>query len=76
MRLSLNVTNYSWPGADALADELDDVARAADAGGLDTLWINDHLLQAEPDTGRIAAGGHANRDGQLIQGRLDAGHGL
>jgi len=51
MRLSLNVTNYGWPGApDALADGLDDVARAADAGGLDTLWVNDHLLQAEPGT--------------------------
>jgi alkanesulfonate monooxygenase SsuD/methylene tetrahydromethanopterin reductase-like flavin-dependent oxidoreductase (luciferase family) len=51
MRLSLNVTNYSWPGtADTLADELDDVARTADAGGLDTLWVNDHLLQAEPGT--------------------------
>ncbi|HEY7173276.1 MAG TPA: LLM class F420-dependent oxidoreductase, partial [Micromonosporaceae bacterium] len=51
MRISLNVTNYSWPsGAGDIADHLDRVARIADAGGLDTVWVSDHLLQAEPGT--------------------------
>src|SRR5215475_5718747 len=51
MRLSVNLTNYSWPGTvDRLRHELDGVARAADEGGIDTLWVNDHLLQAEPGT--------------------------
>jgi alkanesulfonate monooxygenase SsuD/methylene tetrahydromethanopterin reductase-like flavin-dependent oxidoreductase (luciferase family) len=49
MRISANVTNYSWPeGPAGLARQLTDLARAAEAGGLDTLWINDHLLQADP----------------------------
>lgn len=51
MRLSVNMTNYSWPGGtERLSHELDGVARAADDGGIDTLWVNDHLLQAEPGT--------------------------
>jgi F420-dependent oxidoreductase-like protein len=49
MKISLNVTNYSWPGgAAATARALGEVAMAADSGGLDTLWVNDHLLQADP----------------------------
>jgi alkanesulfonate monooxygenase SsuD/methylene tetrahydromethanopterin reductase-like flavin-dependent oxidoreductase (luciferase family) len=49
MRLSLNVTNYSWPGgATAQADELGRVVRDADAAGLDTVWVSDHLIQADP----------------------------
>ena len=49
MRTSLSVTNFSWPGGPAgLAASLADVAVAADEGGLDTLWVNDHLLQADP----------------------------
>jgi F420-dependent oxidoreductase-like protein len=47
MRLSLNLTNYSWP--DALGDQLRRVVRAADEGGLDTVWVPDHLLQADPN---------------------------
>jgi F420-dependent oxidoreductase-like protein len=51
MRLSLNLTNYSWPaGAGGLASELLRVARAADSAGLDTVWLSDHLLQAEPNS--------------------------
>jgi F420-dependent oxidoreductase-like protein len=46
MRISLNVTNYSYPGD--LTAELTRAARAADQGGLDTVWVSDHLLQAEP----------------------------
>jgi F420-dependent oxidoreductase-like protein len=49
MRLSLNITSYSWPGgAEALGPELARVCRAADAAGFDTVWVADHLIQADP----------------------------
>jgi F420-dependent oxidoreductase-like protein len=49
MRLSLNITNYSWPdGTTALAAGLARVVRAADARGIDTVWLSDHLIQADP----------------------------
>lgn len=51
MRLSLNITDFSWPsGPSGLATELGRVARQADEGGLDTLWVSDHLLQGAPGT--------------------------
>jgi F420-dependent oxidoreductase-like protein len=46
MRVSINVTNFSWPSLDRLAA----IARKADEGGIDTLWVSDHLIQAEPGT--------------------------
>ncbi|RZQ64405.1 LLM class flavin-dependent oxidoreductase [Amycolatopsis suaedae] len=46
MRISLNITEYSWPGT--IADGLDRTARAAEAAGLDTVWVADHLIQAHP----------------------------
>jgi alkanesulfonate monooxygenase SsuD/methylene tetrahydromethanopterin reductase-like flavin-dependent oxidoreductase (luciferase family) len=46
MRISISVTDYSWP--ERLSGELAQVARAADEAGLDTVWIPDHLLQAAP----------------------------
>ncbi|MGH2586612.1 MAG: LLM class F420-dependent oxidoreductase [Dehalococcoidia bacterium] len=49
MRLSLNITNYSWPGDGAgISVRLGRIARAADAAGLDTVWVSDHLIQADP----------------------------
>ncbi|MGH3488714.1 MAG: LLM class F420-dependent oxidoreductase [Actinopolymorphaceae bacterium] len=52
MRLSLSVTNYSWPGGPGgLVTGLGEVVRAADEGGLDTVWVADHLLQADPFAG-------------------------
>ena len=50
MRLSLNITNYSWPGGpEALGPKLARVVRAADAAGsIDTVWVADHLIQADP----------------------------
>jgi F420-dependent oxidoreductase-like protein len=49
VRLSLNVTNYSWPDSPkGLAAALGQVVRAADEGGLDTVWVSDHLIQADP----------------------------
>ena len=50
MKISIAVTNYSWPGgAERLAKELLRVARRADLGGVDTLWVADHLLQMDPN---------------------------
>jgi F420-dependent oxidoreductase-like protein len=49
MRISLSITNFSWsPSPADIADRLAEVARAADDGGLDTIWVADHLLQADP----------------------------
>src|SRR4051794_16094388 len=49
MRINISVTNYSWPsGPSRLADELTQVARAADDAGVDTVWVTDHLVQADP----------------------------
>lgn len=49
MRLSINITNYSWPdGPAGLAGHLDRVVRAADDAGLHTVWVSDHLIQADP----------------------------
>jgi F420-dependent oxidoreductase-like protein len=50
MRLSFSITNYSWPAGPAgLATRLGEVVRAADDAGLDTVWVPDHLLQADPN---------------------------
>jgi alkanesulfonate monooxygenase SsuD/methylene tetrahydromethanopterin reductase-like flavin-dependent oxidoreductase (luciferase family) len=49
MRVSLSVTNFTWPaGPEAMATDLSAVATAADEGGLDTMWVNDHLRQEDP----------------------------
>jgi F420-dependent oxidoreductase-like protein len=49
MRLSINITNYSWPGG-VSGERIARVVHAADDAGLDTVWVSDHLLQAEPGT--------------------------
>jgi F420-dependent oxidoreductase-like protein len=49
MRVSLSVTDFSWPGGpERLAGALERVVRVADEGGLDTVWVNDHLIQSAP----------------------------
>ncbi|UOX91642.1 TIGR03560 family F420-dependent LLM class oxidoreductase [Amycolatopsis sp. FBCC-B4732] len=48
MRLSIGVTDFSWP--EDLTGELAAVAVAAEDAGLDTLWVADHLLQADPNS--------------------------
>jgi F420-dependent oxidoreductase-like protein len=49
MRISLSIANYSWPGGAAgLGGHLARVVRAAAEGGLDTVWVPDHLFQADP----------------------------
>ncbi len=49
MKISLSITNFTWPGA-AIPAELSRIARAADDGGLDAVWVADHLLQADPSS--------------------------
>ena len=50
MRISLTVTNFSWPvDAAGLRPRLEAVVCAADEAGLDTVWVADHLLQADPN---------------------------
>jgi alkanesulfonate monooxygenase SsuD/methylene tetrahydromethanopterin reductase-like flavin-dependent oxidoreductase (luciferase family) len=46
MKLSVSVTNYSW--ADRLRDRLASLAGLLDDTAVDTLWVPDHLLQADP----------------------------
>jgi F420-dependent oxidoreductase-like protein len=49
MRLSLSITNYTWPsGPSGLGSELAGTVGAADEAGLDTVWVADHLIQADP----------------------------
>jgi F420-dependent oxidoreductase-like protein len=48
MKLSVSVTNYSWP--DSIGDRLATLARALDDTAVDTLWVPDHLLQADPSS--------------------------
>jgi alkanesulfonate monooxygenase SsuD/methylene tetrahydromethanopterin reductase-like flavin-dependent oxidoreductase (luciferase family) len=46
MKLSVSVTNYSWP--DRLQERLESLAGYLDHTAVDTLWVPDHLLQADP----------------------------
>jgi F420-dependent oxidoreductase-like protein len=47
MKLSVSVTNYSWPDAE-IGARLASLAGFLDKTGVDTLWVADHLLQADP----------------------------
>jgi len=50
VKLSIAVTNYSWPDDPAgLGPRLVELARVVDGNGLDTLWVADHLLQMDPN---------------------------
>jgi F420-dependent oxidoreductase-like protein len=52
MRVSISMTNFSWPtGPKALSAELTRLLQAADRAGVDTVWVADHLLQADPTAG-------------------------
>jgi F420-dependent oxidoreductase-like protein len=51
MRLSISVTNFSWPGPPTqLAARLNELAARADDSELDTLWVPDHPLQSDPSS--------------------------
>src|SRR3954447_23166469 len=66
MRVSLSVTSYTWPdGPQGLAGHLAEVASAADEAGLDTLWVADHLLQADPN---------ATADGEMLEAYTTLGY--
>ena len=45
VKVSITVTDYAWPD---LTVHLGRIAEAADQSGVDTLWVADHLLQADP----------------------------
>jgi F420-dependent oxidoreductase-like protein len=52
MRVSINVTNYSWPSSShGPGPELGRLVAAADQTGVDTVWVADHLIQADPTAG-------------------------
>ncbi|HVW44500.1 MAG TPA: TIGR03560 family F420-dependent LLM class oxidoreductase [Amycolatopsis sp.] len=55
MKVSISVTDYGWPD---LAVHLGRIAEAADESGVDTLWVADHLLQADP---------HRTIDGAMLE---------
>jgi F420-dependent oxidoreductase-like protein len=48
MKLSVSVTNYSWP--DRIPGRLASLAGFLDDSAVDTLWVADHLLQADPSS--------------------------
>jgi len=49
MKLSVSITNFSWPeGATAIRTHLASLAEFLDGTTIDTLWVADHLLQADP----------------------------
>jgi alkanesulfonate monooxygenase SsuD/methylene tetrahydromethanopterin reductase-like flavin-dependent oxidoreductase (luciferase family) len=49
MKLSVSVANYSWPHS--IRDRLATLAGVLDETAVDTLWVPDHLLQADPASG-------------------------
>lgn len=52
MRIGLQLPSFSYPGGTPeLGPRLAGIARAAEAAGLDSLWVMDHLFQLPEDTG-------------------------
>jgi len=47
MKMSLSVTNFSWRER-SIAENLADLAQLADEGGVNALWVADHVLQVDP----------------------------
>src|SRR5215210_8127408 len=82
MVFSLSITNYSWPSGPAgLGSELARILTLADDAGLDTVWVADHLIQADPTStpdsemleayatlGFLAAQTHRVRLGTMVTG--------
>ena len=48
VKLSVSVTNYSWP--ERIDSRLASLATFLDDTAVDTLWVADHLLQADPSS--------------------------
>jgi len=52
MRIGLQLPSFSYPGGTpGLRSRLTEIAQAAEAAGLESLWVMDHLFQLPPDTG-------------------------
>jgi F420-dependent oxidoreductase-like protein len=49
VKLSVSITNYSWPDGRLLGG-LAALSEAVDEAGLDTVWVADHLFQADPSS--------------------------
>lgn len=47
MKVSITLTDQSW-GTSSRTAELLALAQAADEAGIDTIWVPDHLIQADP----------------------------
>lgn len=46
MKIGLQVPNFTWPGgAAAIGETLARIARGADDGGFESLWVMDHFFQ-------------------------------
>ena len=51
MKISISITDVSWSAsAGGIAHALREVVQLADTSGLDTVWVPDHLLQADPSS--------------------------
>ena len=48
MRVSINATNFSYDRRESIGRELARMVRSADDSGIDTVWVSDHLIQADP----------------------------
>lgn len=49
MKLSINVTRFDYPGGpEAMRHRLTTLATALDVTAADTIWVGDHLIQADP----------------------------
>jgi alkanesulfonate monooxygenase SsuD/methylene tetrahydromethanopterin reductase-like flavin-dependent oxidoreductase (luciferase family) len=49
MKLSINVTRFDYPGGpEVLRHRLKTLAETVDGAGIDTMWVGDHLIQADP----------------------------
>jgi len=52
MRIGLQLPSFSYPGGTPeLRPRLTEIAQAADAAGLESLWVMDHLFQLPEETG-------------------------
>ncbi len=59
MRVSVSVSDYSWPGGPAeIAKRLGRIAETADRAGVHTIWLPDHLIQANP---------HSRPDAEILE---------
>jgi F420-dependent oxidoreductase-like protein len=49
VKLSINLTRFDYPGGpEALRHRLTTLATVLDVTGVDTMWVSDHLIQADP----------------------------